>query len=57
MFSWNWRQMTTEKLLLAALPIDRISTISNQLVLRSVGKQCYHNFQEHGNDFIKYREN
>jgi hypothetical protein len=37
-------------------PIGRISTTSNQRVLRTVGALCYHKYTQHRNDFIEQRD-
>jgi hypothetical protein len=46
--------MTTQdrETMLADTSTDRINTICNQRMLRSVKVLCYHNLTQHRNDFI-----
>jgi hypothetical protein len=54
-FSWKWRQLTTERLLSSGPPIGRISTIWNQRVLRTVGEERYYSHKQRPNDSILQR--
>jgi hypothetical protein len=51
----KWRQLTTEKLLLAAASTGRISTTFNQRAQSPIGALHYHNLTRHHYDFIVRR--